>query len=395
MAVEFRCEKCGKRLSMEVQPGAKVKCPYCKAKVPVPAGLASLPQPLVPAMAGAAGPPPMPAAGDGAQEEVVHDDAMMGAMAKLMPWVISVFLHAGVLMVLAFVTIFVMKTTAPAEMVVPVNEYAGSPDGDGLMPGQGNPELAPRSLEKQADPGGWARRRGPAVYGGAGDDDPGLGASSGDTKSLISLYGVGGGGGGGGNTDPAAQFGLITGGGGGRGPRTRFMGITGNAYHICYVVDRSGSMLDLFDGVIKEMRLSIGQLTPEQTFHVIFITDGPALENEARRLVPGTPEYKKSAANFLKTIKPQGQTDPEPALKRAFEVLAQAPSGKGKIIYLLTDGEFRDNDKVLKYLAAANADKSVRINTILYYFKNRSFEKVLGQIAKENGGVFKSIDGNE
>ena len=57
MAIEFRCEQCGKLLSVDAEPESRVKCPYCKAKVVVPAGLASLPTPQVPG-----GPPPAYAA---------------------------------------------------------------------------------------------------------------------------------------------------------------------------------------------------------------------------------------------------------------------------------------------------------------------------------------------
>ena len=47
MATEFRCEKCGKLLSLDTEPGETVKCPHCKKKVVVPVVLASLPRPQV------------------------------------------------------------------------------------------------------------------------------------------------------------------------------------------------------------------------------------------------------------------------------------------------------------------------------------------------------------
>ena len=48
MAVEFRWEECGKLLNVEAEPSDMVKCPNCKARVEVPAGVASLPRPQVP-----------------------------------------------------------------------------------------------------------------------------------------------------------------------------------------------------------------------------------------------------------------------------------------------------------------------------------------------------------
>ena len=43
-------------------------------------------------------------------------------------------------------------------------------------------------------------------------------------------------------------------------------------------------------------------------------------------------------------------------------------------------------------LAAANANKSVKINTILHHHKSPGAMKVLDQIARENGGVFKFVE---
>ena len=70
MAVEFRCENCGKMLSVDAAPGSPVKCPHCRKKVTVPEALASLPRPHVPPTAS---PPPRAQApaseGDEGEEE--------------------------------------------------------------------------------------------------------------------------------------------------------------------------------------------------------------------------------------------------------------------------------------------------------------------------------------
>ena len=78
MAVEFRCEKCGKLLTVEAELGAKVRCRYCNGKVAVPAALASLPRPQVPP--GTPSPPP-PQAADEPAEAAYQQDAMMSVMA--------------------------------------------------------------------------------------------------------------------------------------------------------------------------------------------------------------------------------------------------------------------------------------------------------------------------
>lgn len=381
MKVEFRCENCGKLISIEAEPASKIRCPYCKARITVPAGVASLPRPKVAASIQgrpeAPGKPPTPAepvAGALEEEDQERQEAMMGVMAKLMPWVISLFLHAGVLVILAFIAIVVYKGKVQANTIIPDMPLTDQPGGV-LNPGEMNPELKPKSLER-INQKQWARRESTIPT-------PDLGK----TKSRIVLFGRAGGAAGGG---PTAAFGLTAGGAGQY--RSRFFGTGGSARNIVYVVDRSGSMLDTFDAVRKEMIRSITRLSPAQRFHVIFFATGKPKENPPHRLVYATVENKRLAVNFLNKIIPEGQTDPIPALKRAFTVLKTARGKReGQLIYLLTDGEFPDNEKVLQEIRKLNARHTIHINTILHWHHSPNVMKVLKQIAQENGGVFKYV----
>ena len=86
----------------------------------------------------------------------------------------------------------------------------------------------------------------------------------------------------------------------------------------------------------------------------------------------------------------------EDAIKRAFEVLDKAdPKKPGKIIYLLTDGVFPDNDAVIKELKKLNAKNEVQINTILYDDKSAEAVKVLQKIADDSGGKFKQVKSDD
>ncbi len=105
---------------------------------------------------------------------------------------------------------------------------------------------------------------------------------------------------------------------------------------VIYVIDRSGSMVDVFDMVKYEMRKSIALLNEDQYFHVIFFSEGQPIETKPRGLVPATDNNKLRCGRWLDEIVPCGQTDPIPALERAFDVLSHADSPKGKLIYLLT-----------------------------------------------------------
>ena len=102
MAVDFRCEKCGKLLSVDSEPGSKVRCPHCNKKLRVPAALATLPRPQVPgAPQGPQAPPPGP---EGDEQDVLAEgpDPVMAMMAALMPWVLSVFFHLGLALIMLF-----------------------------------------------------------------------------------------------------------------------------------------------------------------------------------------------------------------------------------------------------------------------------------------------------
>ena len=68
------------------------------------------------------------------------------------------------------------------------------------------------------------------------------------------------------------------------------------------------------------------------------------------------------------------------------------------MIYFLTDGDFPDNQAVLKRIKDLNRDKSVKINTIVFIDvsnADRGIVELMQQIARENGGVFKIVSQND
>ena len=98
---------------------------------------------------------------------------------------------------------------------------------------------------------------------------------------------------------------------------------------------------------------------------------------------------------FLAGARTGGQTDPVPALKRAFEVLGRSGRGRAKIICLLTDGVFPDNDNVLRVIAQCNRGGSVQIFTYLAGRRAPEAEKVMKQLAERSRGRYNyiSLDG--
>ncbi len=181
-------------------------------------------------------------------------------------------------------------------------------------------------------------------------------------------------------------------------PPSSFAGATGRAYNVVYLIDRSGSMAANFEQVREELVKSIAKLKPEQHFHVIFFGGLRPKEYDARKLIPATQANRKAVAEFVANTASSGVTQGIPAVRRAFDVLRKAKRSRpGKIIYLLTDGEFRYenlrlNDKVLEEIRTRNAGKEVVIHTLLYGRRTEAGEKVLQAIATENGGRYKHID---
>ena len=374
MAVDFRCENCGKLLSLEAEPGTQAFCPHCNKVIVVPAGLASLPRPQVPPNGRPAAGPPTPATPT-EMEPQGEREVFVSAMAQLMPFVISVFFHLGLLLVFWLITLAVIETGVKApDVVVPDAFLSETPGG----------VMTPR--EVTMDPSDRATK--PTSRSPSAVENP-IPADAGKTTRRL-LIGADG--------APAGEGKnwLARGGGDSGGPRSSFMGTGGRAYHIIWVVDRSGSMHDTFDIVAKEMTISIGRLQAVQDFHVIFFSTGQPVENPPKRLVPATAANKLDAGEFLGGVIPQGKTDPIPALQRAFEVLKRAdPARPGKLIYLLTDGDFPNSAEVLRSIRERNAKKEIHINTYLYQYRGEHAVSVMRQIADQNNGKYKYVSADE
>ncbi len=362
MAIDFRCEKCGKLLSVEAEPGSVIKCSECGKKVTVPAGLASLPRPNVPPNA------PTGPQGEGEGEEMLEEEApaVLGVMAHIMPWVISAFFHLGLFVIMLFIVMVsgadkIDKEEKTIPDVVDIKTPMAKLDA------HENPAETPSDTPKRAREYSKHQSKSPSK-----------------TKRQAEVIGIAGDSGG-----AAGAFDRSEGGG---GSMSNFMGTKGQADHIVFVIDRSGSMVDSFDRLRQEMRKSIAMLSDKQDFHVIMFAEGEPKESTSKRLVPANEDNKLRVGPWLDEIRPEGQTDPIPALRRAFEVLSLAKTNKGKLIYLLTDGVFPDNDKVIEFIRARNKGAEVQINTFLYGGYEEEAVRVLDLIAKENRGEFRRVD---
>ena len=114
MAVQFRCHKCDKLISMLGEPGAEVTCPRCHQKTTIPAPVTGSHPYIPPAQKSTstdvAGPV---AVADTARLEgdVSVRAEYLAILGGIAPWAISLALHVVVLLVLALLAVLVVRET--------------------------------------------------------------------------------------------------------------------------------------------------------------------------------------------------------------------------------------------------------------------------------------------
>ena len=294
------------------------------------------------------------------------------AVARAVPWLMSVLFHAGLGLVMVLVALIVFDETKETRPVVPdVGRYD---------------EAVPMRMHRPTDSPSHVSRASSAdlsaPWRATGTDE--IRPAAVRPLALIGLQGPSPG------RDPLGfpPAGVP-------GPATVFLDRKTNARHVVYVIDRSGSMVDTFDVVRWRLAESIGQLDLPQDFHVILFAEGAAMESPPRRLVPATKANRSLAAEFLEAARPSGRTDPIPAIRRAMAVLNAAGDQRGKVIWLLTDGMFEDGEAVLRLIAGTNADKNVSIFTFLYGHRPPEAVRLMSRIAEENNGQFRYVSPDE
>ena len=299
-------------------------------------------------------------------ELAIEQDPVMVLLANAMPWAISLLLHIGIFLLLLFVIFIVIPEQNIDPPYTPVSTSSVM-NGPKVSPNKPRTKTSNKSARPAVTP-----------------QLKNINIIDGQTTEALNIPSIAGGG-----SPGVSGQGLDTTGTG--LPHGSFCGTGGQAYNIVYVIDRSGSMIDTFDSLCREMRRSIYMLKDKQFFHIIFYSDSKPMELGNKQLVSANRLNKKFAASFLADIIPSEQTNPVPALTRAFEVLENTTK-PGKLVYLLTDGIFPDNEEVLSNIASLNSNRSVQINTILYGAKPPEAEEVMKRIAEDNRGTYNHVD---
>lgn len=181
--------------------------------------------------------------------------------------------------------------------------------------------------------------------------------------------------------------------------RTQVFGLKSEGSRFVYVFDRSESMNSIvtfatednarrsitpLDAAKAELLRSLNDLSPGQQFQIVFYNHSPLVfsKNSARpRLLPATRENIYRATAFVRQMPGEGNTHHMEPLEMA---LAMRPD----VIYLMTDGEAKDDlwDQQFKRLALANKGHA-RIHVIQFGFEETS-QSILKRLAEENGGEY-------
>ena len=162
----------------------------------------------------------------------------------------------------------------------------------------------------------------------------------------------------------------------------------GPATRVVFACDFSGSMLSKAASLKEELAKAVDGLGPHQSFNVLFLQDGRPLALNEARPVPATVPNKRRLYKFLEDVVTSGTSDPLPALRLAFD---QQPD----LIYVLTDGDFPNNNAVLESVRRLNRGNRVRVNTVAFVNDkdtDTDFLDLLKAVARENGGGFRRVD---
>ena len=153
---------------------------------------------------------------------------------------------------------------------------------------------------------------------------------------------------------------------------------------VAYVIDYSASMTDTMSTVRPLVKRLIGDLKPSQAFYIAIFSTGPAAEVSDGKMMPASETNKKRAYALIDAIKPNGDTDPSAALKRAF--------ASGPDTVYVSDGEFdppgHEGFRVANLIDQFNVDHRAVVNTLCPYMPG---EVLMKEIARRNHGTFKAL----
>lgn len=320
--------------------------------------------------------PPEATATAGVGEEV--DAALVG----LVPWVVSFFLHVGIVILALFALWSTVRDSSEEEIIIPMVELSETPGAplemqtEQTMQESSRPQ--PREIVSESTDAAEASNPLEAEVDTSTDlvgmADLGMDSSERPFDTSIAS---------------GAEF------------EVQFMGNRGgNARKLVFVIDASGSLIDTLPYVIDELKKTINKLSERQQFTIIFFKNDEAIEvpTPNRGFKRGTGQVKQQVVEWIdQNIVPGGGSNPIPAIERA---LAYRPD----LVFLLSDeiegqGQYAiDQRRLLAAIERANTG-GTKISTIQFLYRSELAELgmmgTMELIARESGGTYKFVSSDE
>lgn len=297
--------------------------------------------------------------------------------APLIPWLLSAALH-GLLATAAFWAVWSTVSVDREEIIVPIVTYSATPGAP--LHFEQSERLRPpgelRHTQMESDAPSFSATQGQSPL--APLDRMGKGALEGWVPAESSPFAVAA-------TEMAFQ--------------TSFMGNQGgNARRLVYLVDASGSLIDTLPQVLAELQRSIEQLSPQQSFTVLFFSGDQVHEPDSGGLSPATAAHKARIIAWTQEIRVHGKTNPLPALERALSYQPQ-------LIFLLSDNLLSGHqlseeaqDQLLQRVHGLNTART-RICTIQFLYPDPmtrlGLPGTLERLAEETGGTYRFMEAGE
>jgi len=317
------------------------------------------------------------------EEEGVGEE-ITATLIALMPWGISILFHVA-LVVVAFFLVWNTIINKPEEQpVIPSTKISETPG-------------APMKMEEVQEKSSDTPMTVPVVDPTVTDPTPVQTNTPIPTKMAGLQFQGGQAGGPIGNTTGTGDFG------------TDVFGNGGNARNIAFVVDASGSMVDVLPFVINELKRVVNGLSPKQKITIIFFSGEGVFEvpggNKRNGLRDCTPEFKEAIREWVSLENFEYETGGRGS-QHVVEAITKALSYKPQLVFLLSDnltggGLGATQHEIYQDTLMAELKKKndftppAKFNTIQFLYEDplvrAGLTGTLDLIADETGGNYKFI----
>jgi hypothetical protein len=156
---------------------------------------------------------------------------------------------------------------------------------------------------------------------------------------------------------------------------------------VIFVCDTTGSMTDKLAFAKAEILKAVASLKPGAMFNVVFVGEDGKADPFRPEMVEASAAESAALNDRMTPIKADGSGDPLIAMMQALE---ERPD----VIWLVSDGDFANNNALLEGLKAANS--TARINTLVISTDRDTSESrraLMARIAYDHRGVCRDEQG--